>query len=106
VEGSIIFVIAFLIPVHQYALLAFLLFMTVYNVYGHLGYEIFPRWLVQSRLGRWLNTSINHNQHHKYFTGNYGLYLRFWDELFNTTHPDYDRKLKELVMAEKTPLKK
>lgn len=97
VEGSIIFVIAFLIPIHAYAMLAFLIFMTVYNVYGHLGYEIFPNWLVQSRLGQWLNTSTNHNQHHKYFKGNYGLYLRFWDELLHTTHPDYNRQLTELV---------
>jgi sterol desaturase/sphingolipid hydroxylase (fatty acid hydroxylase superfamily) len=97
VEGAIILVIPLLIPVHAYALLAFLLFMTVYNVYGHLGYEIYPKWLVNSRLGRWLNTSTNHNMHHQYFKGNYGLYFRFWDEVFNTTHPHYQKKLASLV---------
>lgn len=97
VEGSVIFVIAFLIPVHTYTILAFLLFMTIYNVYGHLGYEIYPGWLVQSRVGKWLNTSTNHNMHHKYFKGNYGLYFRFWDEVFKTTHPHYDKTLAELV---------
>ncbi|WP_240773243.1 sterol desaturase family protein [Pontibacter sp. SGAir0037] len=97
VEGGIIFVIVLLIPMHTYAILAFLLFMTVYNVYGHLGYEIYPRWLVHSRLGKWLNTSTNHNMHHKYFKGNYGLYLRVWDELMKTTHPNYDKTLNRLV---------
>ncbi|WP_347157303.1 sterol desaturase family protein [Pontibacter chitinilyticus] len=100
VEGSIIFVIAVLIPIHSVAILLFLLFMTVYNVYGHLGYEIYPAWLVNSRLGKWLNTSTNHNMHHKYFRGNYGLYCRFWDELLQTTHPNYDKALASLVYQE------
>ena len=97
VEGAVILVIPLLIPVHTYTLLAFLLFMTVYNVYGHLGYEIYPKWLVNSRLGRWLNTSTNHNMHHQNFKGNYGLYFRFWDEAFGTTHPHYEQKLASLL---------
>jgi len=97
VEGSIIFVIALLIPIHPLAILAFLLFMTVYNVYGHLGYEIFPPWLVNSPVGKWLNTSTNHNMHHQYFKGNYGLYFRFWDEVFKTTHPNYDATIAKLL---------
>jgi len=97
VEGSVIVVIAVLIPIHKLAILGFLLFMTVYNVYGHLGYEIYPQWLVQSRLGKWLNTSTNHNMHHKFFKGNYGLYLRVWDEVFRTTHPHYEKTLQQLV---------
>jgi len=97
VEGSIIFVIALLIPVHSTAILAFLLIMTVINVLGHLGYELYPQWLVQSRVGKWLNTSTNHNMHHKYFKGNYGLYFRFWDELFGTTHPHYEKMLMQIV---------
>ncbi|WP_242921077.1 sterol desaturase family protein [Pontibacter liquoris] len=103
VEGSIIFVIAVLIPIHPVGILLFLLFMTVYNVYGHLGYEIYPAWLVNSRAGRWLNTSTNHNMHHKFFKGNYGLYFRFWDELLHTTHPNYDKVLHQLVEREQEP---
>ena len=97
VEGSIIFVIAFLIPIHTFGILAFLLFMTIYNVYGHLGYEIYPKWLVNSKIGSWLNTSTNHNQHHKYFKGNYGLYFRLWDEVFKTTHPTYAETISRIV---------
>ncbi|PRY09870.1 C-5 sterol desaturase [Pontibacter ummariensis] len=97
VEGSVIIVIALLIPIHPLAILLFLLFMTVYNVYGHLGYEVYPAWLVNSRLGKWLNTSTNHNMHHKYFRGNYGLYFRFWDELLRTTHPHYKETLRKLT---------
>ncbi|MBC5774261.1 sterol desaturase family protein [Pontibacter sp. KCTC 32443] len=97
VEASVLFVIVFLIPIHGSAILMFLLLMTIYNVYGHLGYEIYPKWLVNSWVGKWLNTSTNHNMHHKYFKGNYGLYLRVWDELLHTTHPEYHNTLEKLV---------
>ncbi len=101
VEASVILVIAFLLPIHPLAIALFLLLMTVYNVYGHLGYEIYPKWLVSSSVGKWLNTSTNHNMHHKYFKGNYGLYFRFWDEWLHTTHPNYDKTLAKLVDPQK-----
>ncbi|WP_207433106.1 sterol desaturase family protein [Sabulibacter ruber] len=106
VEGGIIFVVAMLIPIHPLAIVLFLFFMTVYNVYGHLGYEIYPQWLVNSRLGKWLNTSTNHNMHHKFFKGNYGLYFRCWDEWMGTTHAKYEETLNKLVSKkkEKKPL--
>lgn len=90
VEASVIFPIVFLIPFHFTALMAFLMFMMIYNVYGHLGYELYPKKFNQHPIGRWLNTSVNHNMHHKYFTGNYGLYFLFWDRWMGTIHPNYD----------------
>ncbi len=100
VEAGIIFVIAFLIPITNIAILIFLLIMIIYNVYGHTGYEIYPRWVVKSKLGKWLNTSTNHNMHHKYFKNNYGLYFRFWDELMKTTDPNYDNSILEITKTE------
>jgi Delta7-sterol 5-desaturase len=97
VEGAIIFVVVFLIPIHPLAIVAFLFLMTVYNVYGHLGYEIYPNRLIRSRAGKWLNTSTNHNMHHKYFRENYGLYFRFWDEWMGTTHPKYEERVNEIT---------
>lgn len=97
VEAGIFPLIVFLIPAHPLALAFFFLFMIVYNVYGHLGYEIYPKWLVYSKLGRWLNTSTNHNLHHQFFTGNFGLYFRFWDEWMGTTRDDYQEKLRKTV---------
>lgn len=97
VEASAVLFIVFLIPIHPVGILTFLVLMTIFNVYGHLGYEIYPPWLVKSSLGKWLNTSTNHNMHHTYFKGNYGLYFRFWDELMKTTHPKYDTTLENLI---------
>lgn len=96
IEASIIFPIALLIPFHTTALLTFLLFMIIYNVYGHLGWELYPKGFNKHWLGKWLNTSVNHNQHHKHFEGNYGLYFLFWDRWLGTIREDYDESYEEM----------
>ncbi len=96
VEAGIIVVIAFIMPVHPLALALFLLFMMIYNVYGHLGYELYPKGFSKTRLGKWLNTSVNHNQHHQFFKGNYGLYFLWWDRWMGTIRPDYDHTFEEV----------
>lgn len=101
IEGGIAVVIVFLIPIQQYAFLSFFIFSTVYNVYGHLGYEIYPKWLVQSRLGKYLNTSVAHNMHHKYFNGNYSFYTRIWDMMMGTMRSDYDETLDKVLAKDK-----
>ncbi len=90
VEAGIVFVIAFILPFHGTALLAFLIFMTFYNAYGHLGYELYSKNFLRSALGRWVNTSVAHNHHHEKFNGNYGLYFLFWDRWMGTLREDYD----------------
>ncbi|MEO0895678.1 MAG: sterol desaturase family protein [Bacteroidota bacterium] len=90
VEAGIIFPIAFLIPFHRTALFTFLAIMIVYNVYGHLGFELYPKGFNKTWIGKWINTSVNHNQHHKKFTGNYGLYFLWWDRWMGTLREDYD----------------
>lgn len=90
IEAGIVVVIAFTIPFHISALLVFLLFMIIYNVYGHLGFELYPQNFNRSYIGKWINTSVNHNQHHKHFNGNYGLYFLFWDRIMGTIREDND----------------
>lgn len=96
VEAGIFIVFVFTIPVHLYHLLFFFLFMIIYNVYGHLGWELYPKGFSRHWLGKWINTSVNHNLHHQYFKGNYGLYFLFWDRLMGTIRPDYDDKFDEV----------
>ena len=79
----------------------FFLMMIVYNVYGHLGYELYPKGFHKTRIGRWINTSVNHNQHHQYFTGNYGLYFLFWDRMLGTIRSDYDGRFDEATQRSK-----
>ena len=82
--------IAFLIPVHFGVLALSMLMMTAYNVYGHLGWELYPRGFAHGRIGRWINTSISHNHHHARARDNYGLYFLWWDRWFGTLDPEYE----------------
>ncbi len=76
--------LVFLIPIHVGALLAVLTIMTVMGVTNHMGWEMFPRWLVHGQLGRWLITASHHQRHHDRYACNYGLYFRLWDRLCRT----------------------
>ncbi|MEA1015287.1 sterol desaturase family protein [Sphingosinicella sp. LY1275] len=85
VTGAIVIpLLVFVIPIHAGALLAVLMVMTVMGVTNHMGWEIFPRWMVEGRVGYWLITASHHQRHHREYRCNYGLYFRFWDRLCGT----------------------
>lgn len=88
-EALVLVPILLLVPLHPLSLLVFTTLAFMINVYGHLGYEIAPRWFRHSFLFEIFNTSVHHNLHHSRFKGNYGLYFRFWDRLMGTEHPQY-----------------
>jgi lathosterol oxidase len=88
-EGAVLLVIVVLMPIHPIVVVWFTIVGFVINVYGHLGYEVAPKWLRWSFLFEIINTSVYHNIHHSKFKGNYGLYFRMWDRLMGTEHPDY-----------------
>ena len=90
VEAAIVPLIAFSIPTHPSAIFIYMLFQIAYNVYGHLGYEIFPQNMNKHWLGKWFNTSVSHNMHHKYSVKNYGLWTTIWDRMMGTMHEKYD----------------
>jgi len=90
IEVGIFAVFIFTIPVHTTHIILFFLLSILYNVYGHLGWELYPKGFNTSFVGRWINTSVSHNQHHKYFKGNYGLYFLFWDRWMKTLRAEYD----------------
>ncbi|MEP7279151.1 MAG: sterol desaturase family protein [Bacteroidota bacterium] len=96
-EAGIFALFLFTIPVHPLHFFVFFFFMIVYNVYGHLGYELYPKGLNRHWLGKWINTSVSHNQHHQYFKGNYSLYFTFWDRLMGTLRPDYEQRFEEMT---------
>lgn len=77
-------VLVFIVPVHIGVLGLVLLIMTVMGVTNHMGWEMFPRWLVHSGAGKWLITASHHQRHHDEYLCNFGLYFRFWDRLCGT----------------------
>ena len=76
--------LVFLVPIHVAMLGVVLAVMTVMGVTNHMGWEMFPRALVHSRVGHWLITASHHQRHHDRYLCNYGLYFRFWDRLCGT----------------------
>jgi sterol desaturase/sphingolipid hydroxylase (fatty acid hydroxylase superfamily) len=49
-----------------------------------MGFEIFPKTWVNGWFGRHVITASHHDVHHSRYNSNYGLYFRFWDQLFKT----------------------
>lgn len=91
VTGAIVIpALVFVIPIHIGVLALVLAIMTLMGVTNHMGWEMFPRWLVHSRFGQWLITASHHEKHHEQYGCNFGLYFRFWDRICGT-----DRGLSE-----------
>jgi Delta7-sterol 5-desaturase len=83
--GAIVIpLIVFVIPLHISALATVLTVMTVMGVTNHMGWEMFPKFMVNGPLGHWLITATHHQHHHAQYRGNYGLYFRVWDRICGT----------------------
>jgi sterol desaturase/sphingolipid hydroxylase (fatty acid hydroxylase superfamily) len=91
VQALGVVLIVFVVPMHPLALVAFQTISIAVNVYGHSGYELYPRGWSRHPLGRWINTSVAHNAHHATARHNYGLYFLWWDRWMGTLDPGYDR---------------
>jgi Delta7-sterol 5-desaturase len=82
--AAVIPLLVFLIPIHIAALGLVLLIMTIMGITNHMGWEMFPKFVVNGKLGNWLITATHHQKHHEAYRGNYGLYFRFWDKMCGT----------------------
>ncbi len=96
-ESAIVPLLLTFLPLHAAATLTFQMIVLVFNVVGHLGYELLPASIMKNPLGRRFVTSTYHNQHHRSFGTNYGLYFSFWDEIFGTKNPRYEEEFLALT---------
>lgn len=99
-EIAIVPILVLFIPFHPIVLLAFASWSLLWNVVGHLGYELFPKGWVDHPVFKWFNTSTHHNLHHHYSKGNYGLYFNWWDHWMGTNHPTYKQTFRRLTQAD------
>lgn len=90
-------IVTILIPFHVDTIAFFLWAMLIFNVNGHTGYEYWPKYLRSGWRFKFLNNSIHHNMHHKYFQCNYSLYFNILDRIFKTNHQDYEEEGKKDV---------
>lgn len=97
IQASIIPLGLLIMPLHSWTIFTFLIFMTIMNVIGHLGYELYPGGFVAHPLWGLNNTSTHHNMHHLYVNGNYGLYFNWWDRWLGTNFKTYSHTFDELT---------
>jgi sterol desaturase/sphingolipid hydroxylase (fatty acid hydroxylase superfamily) len=84
--------IVFILPLHFLTLITILMTMTVWTVFNHLGFEMFPPSFYRHWLGQWFIGSTHHSIHHRKYAVHYGLYFTIFDRLFGTQDASYPRK--------------
>jgi sterol desaturase/sphingolipid hydroxylase (fatty acid hydroxylase superfamily) len=87
---------SFIHPVHESAMGLITPTNIVMGLYVHSGYELFPRWWNKSWASKWFITATFHDQHHKYFTANFGGYTTIWDRLCGTMRPKFEADFDKL----------
>jgi Delta7-sterol 5-desaturase len=97
VHASFVPMVLLLVPLHPIALFAFLAFMILRNVLGHLAIELYPTGFATSLLGRAHTTATHHALHHARPATNFGLYFTFWDRLLGTTDPTYEARFEAVA---------
>ena len=73
-----------LFPVHPIALVIAYLLQSIYNMFGHCGFDWFPPWFLRNRLLALHSTPTHHDLHHRLMKGNYGHYFKIWDITMGT----------------------
>jgi Delta7-sterol 5-desaturase len=86
-----------LVPTHTTVLFIWMTHQVVRNVAGHCGVELEPKSWLATWWGRWFTTTLHHDMHHESGRHNYGLYFAWWDRWCGTEHPDYRRRLVNLI---------
>jgi lathosterol oxidase len=89
IQAMVLPIALFTLPLHSITVFAFLVYMIVRNVIGHLGFEILPKGFTKNKWLNWNTAITHHNMHHEHFNCNYGLYFSWWDRLMKTEHEKY-----------------
>lgn len=100
VQALFLTIIIFVLPLHPSAIFAFVFFMTVRNVLGHSGYELFPAGTLRHPVLRFSTTHTHHDLHHSAGHHNFGLYFTWWDRWQGTEHPDYAATFTRVVQGD------
>jgi Delta7-sterol 5-desaturase len=103
VQAGIAPLVIFTIPIHPAAFAIFMTWQISFNVVGHCGYEIFPKWFLRTPLGYLLNSPTHHALHHEHFRGNFSLYFNVWDRLMGSNCADYEARFEQVTGADRTP---
>jgi sterol desaturase/sphingolipid hydroxylase (fatty acid hydroxylase superfamily) len=97
IEGLFTPLFLLAIPVHE-AVVPFIAPTSVLmGLYVHSGFELLPRWWNRTWLTKWFIPASFHDEHHHYFTGNFGGYTTVWDRLCGTMRPKFEANFDKVV---------
>jgi sterol desaturase/sphingolipid hydroxylase (fatty acid hydroxylase superfamily) len=84
INQSALVLLFFLFPIHTTHVYIWVIVTISYTIYLHSGVELFPNKFLQTKIGKLINTTKTHSEHHLKFKDNYGYYTLIWDKLFKT----------------------
>ena len=93
--GSLMIVFLILYPMSLGGLIAYLTLNVLFGTLGHSGVEPFPAFISRLPVLRLIGTSTFHAEHHEHPKYNFGFYTLFWDKLFGTLDPEYQRRFRQ-----------
>lgn len=91
------------ITVHEQSMALITPTNIIMGLYVHSGYEFFPKWWNKSWMTKWFITATFHDQHHKFFTANFGGYTTIWDRICGTMRPKFEADFEKLTSREIAP---
>lgn len=92
--GGLMILFLVVYPMTFAGLIAYLSLNVIFGSLGHSGVEPFPSMIRKLPILRLIGTSTFHAEHHEHPRYNFGFYTLFWDRLFGTLDPDYDRRFR------------
>lgn len=91
-------------PVHSETMLLIGPTNVIMGVYVHSGFEFLPNWWNKSWLTKWFISATFHDQHHRFFKGNYGGYTTVWDRICGTVRPHFEADFVKVTTRRVTPI--
>ena len=105
VNGGFVPLFLALFTVHAETMAFITPFNVLMGVYVHSGFEFFPRWWNRTWLTKWFITATFHDQHHRYFKGNYGGYTTIWDRICGTVRPTFEADFEKVTTRPLKPVR-
>lgn len=97
IEGAWLPLLTVVCTLHAETMLLIVPTATLMGQYVHSGFEFLPRWWHKTWLTKWFITATFHDQHHRYFKGNYGGFTPIWDYLCGTVRPKYEADFEKIT---------
>lgn len=92
------------LPIHAQTMALITPTNVLMGLYVHSGFEFLPHWWNRSWATKWFISTTFHDQHHRFFKGNYGGYTTIWDRLCGTVRPSFEADFEKVATRPILPM--